>query len=124
MRASGSKQPGRATLLAGLDDAYVECRALGHDEAVELGYGVSDNRGRLHAGWAWLRALCRRCGREVERHYDGQFRPVSAPVTKYPPGYLLEGAGSGPYRREARAELWTRRAGAPPSRRRKARGGR
>jgi hypothetical protein len=123
MRSEHEKQPSREQLVAGLPDEYVACRALGHLDREELGYGVHDSGGALQVNWAWLRAACDRCGRVRRSFFDAYFGLMGT-TYDYPPSYLLEGAGRGPARREARQELWQRRAGAPPQRRRRGGGAR
>jgi hypothetical protein len=115
----GTPVADRADRLADLPDEWIECRALGHDDEIELGYGVRDDEGRIQANWAWLKVRCRRCGRTQERYYDAYFMVIDSPAPKYPDGYLLQGAGLGPWRREARAELWRRRAGEPTKKRKR-----
>jgi hypothetical protein len=109
--------PNRSDRLAGLPDAYVECRAFGHNWTTELGYGWRDRAGVIQASGAYVRQRCDRCGMAVERHFDA-FYLMAEPSRYTPPkGYVLNGSGRGDWRQETRRELFTRRIGPPPRRR-------
>jgi hypothetical protein len=107
----------RLAALAGLSDAYLQCRAIGHDDEIVTGYGVKTWDEQLGAqvimrSWAWLERNCNRCGRQVLTTYDQFFlNPRNQP--RYPEGYLFKGLGRGKPS-EARRVFWNRKAGAQP----------
>jgi hypothetical protein len=117
-RAAGEDaEAERALALQQMPDEWIACRGERHELEVERGYGVnvySTELGRdvRQVNWAWRRAVCRRCGYEVETWYDQVFRRVTS-FGKHPPGYLLKGMGRAKPA-EARRELWRRSVGAQP----------
>jgi hypothetical protein len=118
-RAAGEDaEAERALALAQMPDEWIACRGERHELEVERGYGVnvySTELGRdvRQVNWAWRKAVCSRCGYEVETWYDQLFRRVTS-FGKHPAGYLLKGMGRAKPA-EARRELWRRSVGTQPS---------
>jgi hypothetical protein len=107
----------RLAHLETLPDAFLQCRAIGHDDEIVTGYGVKTWDEQLGAevvmrSWAWLERNCRRCSRSVLTTYDQYFsQPHSRP--HYPDGYLFKHLGRGKPS-EARRVFWRRQAGTQP----------